>query len=240
MTRLLSVDRDWPRLSLWLTFANAQVVRDVPPPVPPPPAAPAVPPDCRIVHVGPSETASRNVEMALLAQPPPVVCPKNVSKDNWLGGHLYNDQFEVVRQGERLTVSRLDLPGEGWGLPLQFMCCPPVHEDPVIAAELAAKAEAAAAKARAEAEAAEAEAARWRTEDHYAVLGVPCDFSMEEMKRTYRSLSLRLHPDRPGGSAEAFARVAGAYECLVEPECRRAFDEGAALADRAPRWLWGR
>jgi len=25
----------------------------------------------------------------------------------------------------------------------------------------------------------------------------------------------------------------------VEPECRRAFDEGSTLADRAPRWMYG-
>ena len=83
-------------------------------------------------------------------------------------------------------MTRADLPGEGWGLPLQFMCCPLVHEDPEIAAEMAAAAAAAEAKARAEAEAAEAEAARWRSEDHYAVLGVACDFTAEEIKRTYR------------------------------------------------------
>ena len=66
---------------------------------------------------------------------------------------------------------------------------------------------------------------------HYAVLGVACDFSAEEMRRAYRALSLRLHPDR-GGDPAAFARVAIAHECLTdEAGCRRGFDEGADLAE---------
>ena len=72
---------------------------------------------------------------------------------------------------------------------------------------------------------------RLQSADHYAVLGVACDFSAEEMRRAYRALSLRLHPDR-GGDPAAFARVAAAHECLVdELGCRRGFHEGADLAE---------
>ena len=69
----------------------------------------------------------------------------------------------------------------------------------------------------------------WESTDHYVVLGVPCDFTAHELKKTYRSVSLHRHPDRPGGSPEAFARAGKAYECLKDDRCRRAFDEGEDL-----------
>ena len=69
----------------------------------------------------------------------------------------------------------------------------------------------------------------WKSTDHYVVLGVPCDFTAHELKKTYRSVSLHRHPDRPGGSPEAFARAGKAYECLKDERCRRAFDEGEDL-----------
>merc|ERR1711879_231323 len=37
------------------------------------------------------------------------------------------------------------------------------------------------------------------------------------------------HPDKPGGSIEAFERVGAAHDCLIEPSCRSAFDSGADL-----------
>ena len=64
------------------------------------------------------------------------------------------------------------------------------------------------------------------------VLGVACDFSDAELRRAYRALSLRLHPDRAGGDAAAFARAAQAPACLADADgCRRAFHEGADLAE---------
>ena len=40
----------------------------------------------------------------------------------------------------------------------------------------------------------------------------------------YRALSLKLHPDRPGGDKAAFARVAAAYAVLSDPVQRRDLD----------------
>ena len=71
--------------------------------------------------------------------------------------------------------------------------------------------------------------------DHY--LGNPklkkaniqIDFSEEELKKSFRMLSRVLHPDRPGGSAESFARISTAHECLSDSQCREDFDVGRDL-----------
>ena len=35
--------------------------------------------------------------------------------------------------------------------------------------------------------------------DHYAVLSLPSDFTESELRGSYRKISLRVHPDKPGG-----------------------------------------
>eukprot|EP00927_Polykrikos_kofoidii_P048903 TRINITY_DN43072_c0_g1_i1.p1 TRINITY_DN43072_c0_g1~~TRINITY_DN43072_c0_g1_i1.p1 ORF type:complete len:1036 (-),score=219.78 TRINITY_DN43072_c0_g1_i1:105-3212(-) len=68
--------------------------------------------------------------------------------------------------------------------------------------------------------------------NHYTVLGVPTDATEKQLKRAYRTMSLKFHPDKEGGSTRAFQRVASAYETLSDPEKRQLYDEGADLKDR--------
>lgn len=65
--------------------------------------------------------------------------------------------------------------------------------------------------------------------DYYAVLGVSRDASQEDIKKAYRRLARRLHPDVNGGSEaeEEFKRVSQAYDVLSDPQKRRSFDMGA-------------
>ena len=46
--------------------------------------------------------------------------------------------------------------------------------------------------------------------DHYTVLGVSADFTGEQLKKAYKKMSKKTHPDRNGGSNEGFQLVAAA------------------------------
>lgn len=65
------------------------------------------------------------------------------------------------------------------------------------------------------------------SENYYEILGVSNDASQEEIKKAYRRLARKLHPDVAGpGSEEQFKKVTVAYETLSNPEKRQRYDLG--------------
>lgn len=75
--------------------------------------------------------------------------------------------------------------------------------------------------------------------DPYDVLGVARGASAAEVRRAFRHLALRLHPDCAGAaSTEAFQRLARAYALLATPAARAAHDasaRGQAARDQGAR-----
>lgn len=75
--------------------------------------------------------------------------------------------------------------------------------------------------------------------DCYEVLGVERDADMEEIKKAYRQLALKYHPDRnPNDKAaeEKFKELGHAYEILSDPQTRAAYDQyGHAAFDSRAR-----
>jgi molecular chaperone DnaJ len=77
--------------------------------------------------------------------------------------------------------------------------------------------------------------------DYYDVLGIVRDASADDIKKAYRQLALKFHPDRNPGDEEApkrFKEAAEAYEVLSDPDKRQRYDRyghaglnGAAFHD---------
>ena len=64
--------------------------------------------------------------------------------------------------------------------------------------------------------------------DYYEVLGVGKNASTEDIKRAYRRMAIKYHPDKNKGDKEAetkFKECAEAYEVLSEPDKRQRYDQ---------------
>ncbi|EFJ32100.1 hypothetical protein SELMODRAFT_439983 [Selaginella moellendorffii] len=65
-----------------------------------------------------------------------------------------------------------------------------------------------------------------RTVDYYEILGLGKECSEEDVRRAYRKLSLKVHPDKnkAAGAEEAFKSVSRAFQCLSNAELKERYD----------------
>src|SRR5262249_39355596 len=67
-----------------------------------------------------------------------------------------------------------------------------------------------------------------QTKDYYAVLGVPASATQDEIKKKYRKLAAKHHPDKnptDPKAAETFKEISEAYQVLGDEENRKQYDQ---------------
>lgn len=82
----------------------------------------------------------------------------------------------------------------------------------------------------------------WLEKDFYQTLGVPKDASADAVKKAYRKLARKWHPDQNPGDAKAeekFKEIGEAYAVLSDPEQRKQYDAIRAMAGGGARFSAG-
>lgn len=72
-------------------------------------------------------------------------------------------------------------------------------------------------------------------DNYYKMLGVPENATAEEVKKGYRRMAIKYHPDKNAGSVvagEIFKKVKDAYDVLSDPQKRIAFDKQLRMQPR--------
>jgi DnaJ-class molecular chaperone len=72
--------------------------------------------------------------------------------------------------------------------------------------------------------------------DYYSILGVEKTASPEEIKKSYRTLAMRHHPDRNGGDDTIFKEIQTAYNTLSDPQKKAQYDAIQAGGDQGFRF----
>ena len=77
--------------------------------------------------------------------------------------------------------------------------------------------------------------------DYYEVLGISKGASDAEIKKAYRSLAKKYHPDvnKEAGAEAKFKEINEAYEVLSDPQKRQTYDQFGGNGWFSSRWrLW--
>ena len=78
--------------------------------------------------------------------------------------------------------------------------------------------------------------------DYYKILGVPKSSTESEIKKSYRKLAIKHHPDKnldnKGGAEEKFKEISEAYQVLIDKDKRKKYDAygHGGLGEQRERW----
>src|SRR5574344_754018 len=62
-------------------------------------------------------------------------------------------------------------------------------------------------------------------QDYYEILGVAKTASADEIKKAFRKLAVKYHPDKDGGNEDKFKEINEAYEVLKDADKRQRYDQ---------------
>ncbi|KAI2552514.1 DnaJ heat shock protein family (Hsp40) member B5 [Homo sapiens] len=85
--------------------------------------------------------------------------------------------------------------------------------------------------------------------DYYKILGIPSGANEDEIKKAYRKMALKYHPDKnkEPNAEEKFKEIAEAYDVLSDPKKRGLYDQygeeaaaplGPSVALTQMTWMW--
>ncbi len=69
--------------------------------------------------------------------------------------------------------------------------------------------------------------------DYYQILGISRDASSDDIKKAFRRLAHKYHPDKSGGDASKFKEINEAYQVLSNPEKKKQYDQFGRVFDGA-------
>lgn len=75
-------------------------------------------------------------------------------------------------------------------------------------------------------------------DDYYSALELNKDASMDEIRKSFRTLALKYHPDKnkDEGSKEKFMKIVEAYEVLSNASVKKNYDESITLKKNKPKY----
>jgi len=83
----------------------------------------------------------------------------------------------------------------------------------------------------------------YANEDYYKLLGISRTATNEEIRKAFRKLAIRYHPDKnkedPEKAKQIFSKIANAYDVLNDPEQRKIYDRYGEEGIKKPKENWG-